>query len=99
MLTLALRPTLGMSPPNFAHLSRYVVIDGVPTSPLRLLEPGESDTVQISICLLAEGRYEFGCVVEEMRELVVGQPRRDELDDEEPPRRYQAREPLIIEVA
>lgn len=93
-LFLALRPSVGMAAASFAHLSRYVVIDGVPSSPLRTLAPGESETVRLSVCLLAEGRYEFGCTVEELRDPFATDDGTLELE----PRRYEAREPLVINV-
>lgn len=93
-LHLALRPSIGMAAVSFSHLSRYVVIDGIPSAPLRTLAPGESERVQLSICLLAEGRYEFGCTVEEVRESLLRDGETGQLE----PRQYEAREPLVINV-
>ena len=95
-LNLALRPSIGMAAPSFAHLSRYVVIDGVSSAPLRTLAPGESEIVCLSICILAEGRYEFGCTIEEVRDslTIEGGLGRAELE----PRKYEAREHLVINV-
>ncbi|GAA6003089.1 hypothetical protein JCM10207_001980 [Rhodosporidiobolus poonsookiae] len=54
-----------------AHLARYVVIEGVSPVSLARLEPGASTTARISVCLLAQGRFELGAVVRE-RERVEG---------------------------
>jgi hypothetical protein len=60
--------------------------------PVPILEPGQSETVRVSICLLAEGRYELGCIVEERggEGLARGEERER--------RTYPAREPLVIDV-
>ena len=63
-LRLDLHPP-SSSPQSLAHLARYLIIEGVSPVSLPLLEPGESHEQRISICLLAQGRYEFGCVVED----------------------------------
>lgn len=55
------------------------------------LEPGESQTVRVSICLLAEGQFELGCVVEEKNVAEVNEGARER-------RSYGAREPLAITV-
>ncbi|KAM0753107.1 Trs120-domain-containing protein [Meredithblackwellia eburnea MCA 4105] len=83
---------------SLAHLSRYVVIDGLPSATLVALEPGKSESVRFSMCLLAEGRYEFGCTVEEVLDegaaaLLLEQSERVV------PRRFGAREPLVIDVS
>lgn len=51
---------------HVAHLARYVVMEGVPAVPLRLLQPDEKENVVVPLCVLAEGRYEFGCIAEEL---------------------------------
>lgn len=94
--TLALTLRLELRPPDssrfttpaaLSHLARYVVIEGVSPVSVPELEPGACQTVRVSICLLAEGQYELGCVVEE-REGIAGRERRS----------YGAREPLVIDV-
>lgn len=50
------------SPAALAHLARYVVVEGVAPVVLgRLVGPGETREARVSVCLLAEGRYEIGC--------------------------------------
>lgn len=50
------------SPAALAHLSRYVVVEGVmPVVLAKPVGPGETREARVSICLLAEGRYELGC--------------------------------------
>ncbi|GJN91136.1 hypothetical protein Rhopal_004154-T1 [Rhodotorula paludigena] len=90
-LRLELRPpeTSRTSPAALAHLARYVVIEGVSPVALPTLNPGQSEEVRISICLLAQGRYELSCVAEEV--LSDGLPGAAK-------KAYSAREPLIVEV-
>lgn len=90
-LRLELRPpeTSRTSPAALAHLARYVVIEGVSPVALPTLNPGQSEEVRISICLLAQGRYELSCVAEEV--LPDGLPGAAK-------KAYSAREPLIVEV-
>lgn len=76
---------------QLAHLSRYVSMDGVSPTPLRQLQPGETDEVLISLCLLAEGRFEFGCMAEEI-DCEAGR------EDGRERRRYEGQERLVIVV-
>jgi trafficking protein particle complex subunit 9 len=94
-LRLELRPpeSSRATPASLSHLARYVVIEGVSPVSVPVLEPGESQTVRVSICLLAEGQYELGCVVEERRGAIEGLVGR-----ERERRSYGAREPLVIDV-
>jgi hypothetical protein len=68
-------------------LARYVIIEGVSPISLPLLQPGESHEQRVSICLLAEGRYEFGCVVEDASNGPQGKKKR-----------WEAGEKIVIEV-
>ncbi|GAA5864034.1 hypothetical protein JCM1840_000679 [Sporobolomyces johnsonii] len=74
-----------------AHLARYVVIEGVSPVTLPLLAPGASHTARISICLLARGRYELSCVVEEVKAA-------EEARNGGERKVFTAREPIVIEV-
>ncbi|GAA5989707.1 hypothetical protein JCM5350_007364 [Sporobolomyces pararoseus] len=76
------------SPHSLAHLARYVIIEGVAPVSLRVLQPGESHEQRISICLLARGRYEFGCVVEDLNSGAVGQSKK----------KWEAGERIVVEV-
>ncbi|SCV69753.1 BQ2448_1147 [Microbotryum intermedium] len=86
-LRLDLKPPDANVASSLIHLARHIIIEGVSPVAVRTLLPGESETVKVSICLLAEGRYELGCVVEDVREHA-------EVD-----KAWTAREPLIIDVA
>lgn len=89
LLRLELLPhDVDTTPTALAHLSRYVVVDGLSSVPLPVLAPGASTTARISLCLMAEGRYEFGCFVEELT---------TELEEKES-RGYRARIPMVLEV-
>lgn len=83
-----LAPESDSSAAALAHLLRYVVIDGLASLPLPVLAPGESTQVQLSLCLMAQGRYEFGCFAESLASVSEGV--RDA-------RVHQAR-PIVIEV-
>ncbi|GAA5876487.1 hypothetical protein JCM16303_003552 [Sporobolomyces ruberrimus] len=88
--TLDLRLDLhspSQTPHSLAHLARYVIIEGVSPISLPLLQPGESHEQRVSICLLAEGRYEFGCVVEDASNGPQGKKKR-----------WEAGEKIVIEV-
>lgn len=61
-----LPPDSNSSPAVLAHLLRYVVVDGLASTPLPSLASGQSTEVRMSLCLMAQGRYEFGCSVEEL---------------------------------
>ncbi|GAA5936717.1 TRAPPII-specific subunit TRS120 [Sporobolomyces koalae] len=74
---------------SLAHLARYVIMEGVSPISLPRLEPGQSHEHRISICLLARGRYEFGCVVEENNATNPGGGSR---------KRWNAGENIVIEV-
>ncbi|GAA6060047.1 hypothetical protein JCM10212_001044 [Sporobolomyces blumeae] len=63
-LRLDLRPPSN-APYSVAHLARYVIIEGVSPVSLPVLAPGAAYRHRVTICLLAKGRFEFGCVVEE----------------------------------
>ncbi|GAA5969112.1 hypothetical protein JCM3765_002183 [Sporobolomyces pararoseus] len=76
------------SPHSLAHLARYVIIEGVAPVSLPVLQPGESHEQRISICLLARGRYEFGCVVEDVNGGVTGQNKK----------KWEAGERIVVEV-
>lgn len=94
-LRLELRPpesSSALSSAALSHLARYIVIEGV--SPVLLPELGarESTTVRVSVCLLAEGRYELGCVVEPRRGAEGAAAETGER------RRYKAREPIVFHV-
>jgi hypothetical protein len=83
-----LSPEANSSPEALAHLLRFVVIDGLASTPLPILAPSESTEIKMSLCLLAEGQYEFGCFVEELSSFQSIGERKV----------YQAREPIIIVV-
>ncbi|KPV77636.1 uncharacterized protein RHOBADRAFT_33796 [Rhodotorula graminis WP1] len=87
-LRLDLRPPESSRATSAAlvHLARYVVIEGVSPVSLARLEPGATCEARIPVCLLAQGRYELGCVVEEARQ--KGGRRRA----------WGAREPLVVDV-
>lgn len=87
-----LPPDVHTTPAALAHLSRYVVVDSFSSIPLAVLGPGESTEARISLCLLAEGRYEFGCFVEELR--TTEEATRD---GERESRPYRS-QPLVVEV-
>ncbi|BGP40785.1 hypothetical protein JCM10449v2_004750 [Rhodotorula kratochvilovae] len=91
-LRLELRPpeSSRASSAALAHLARYVVIEGVSPVALPLLAPGETGDARVSMCLLAQGRYELSCVVEEAGAgLGTGTERR---------RAWGPREPLVVDV-
>lgn len=89
-LRLELRPpeSSRATPAALAHLARYVIIEGVSPVTVRQLGPGDSETVRVSMCLLAEGTYELGCVAEEAR-------RTEGMSSSNT---YGAREPLVVHV-
>ena len=62
-----LPPDSHTTPAALAHLSRYVVIDGLSSVPLSILQPGQSIEARISFCLMAEGNFSFKCSAEELR--------------------------------
>lgn len=66
-----------------------MIVDGLSSTSLGLLQPGEAREARVSICLLAEGRYELGVLVQEQRFGMV---------EEREMRAYVAREPLVIHV-
>ena len=76
---------------SLAHLARYVIIEGVSPIALPLLEPGESHEERISVCLLAKGRYEFGCVVQ----ATVGTSPGPQSQSQ---RKWEAGERIVVEV-
>ncbi|GAA5898275.1 TRAPPII-specific subunit TRS120 [Sporobolomyces salmoneus] len=78
------------SPHSLAHLARYVIIEGVSPISLPVLQPGESHEEKISICLLAKGRFEFGCIVEDATSSSNTQ--------EQSPKRWEAGERIVVEV-
>ncbi|SCZ89502.1 BZ3500_MvSof-1268-A1-R1_Chr9g10432 [Microbotryum saponariae] len=86
-LRLDLKPPDATVASSLTHLARHIIIEGVSPVAVRTLLPGESETVKVSICLLAEGRYELGCVVEDVRE------------GAEADKAWTVREPLIVDVA
>ncbi|GAA5987807.1 hypothetical protein JCM10908_007223 [Rhodotorula pacifica] len=93
-LPLDLRLRLELIPPGsppthgaLAHLARYVVIEGVTPITLDTLQPDKAATASIPICLLAQGRYEFGCLVEEVNPAAAKKPRA-----------WRARSTLVIKV-
>lgn len=66
--TLALSLRLDLQQPNraaLAHLSRYMIMEGVSPVRVRSLQTGDSETIRIPICLLAEGTYELVCVAKD----------------------------------
>ncbi|BGP16900.1 hypothetical protein JCM10213v2_004908 [Rhodosporidiobolus nylandii] len=103
-LRLELRPpdstSSTASAAALAHLSRYVVIEGVSPIALPPVAPGASATARISVCLLAQGRYELGVVVLENGSegatagvgALVGAAAGGSV------KTWSAREPLVIEV-
>lgn len=84
-----LTPDSNSSPEALAHLLRFVVIDGLESMPLSVLGPNESTEIKMSLCLLAQGRYQFGCFVQELKGSHSGAGDR---------KVYKAREPLVIQV-
>lgn len=93
-LPLRLRLRLELVPPGspptplaLAHLARYVVIEGVTPIDVGMVDSEKDAAVSMPICLLAQGRYEFGCVVEEL-----GVPSAVK------PRSWRARSTLVIKV-
>lgn len=68
-LRLEIRPpeSSRASSTALAHLARYVAVEGVSPVSLPLLQPGETGDARVSVCFLAQGRYELGCVVEDAR--------------------------------
>ncbi|BGP55929.1 hypothetical protein JCM8202v2_003536 [Rhodotorula sphaerocarpa] len=95
---LSLRLRLQLVPPDpdapsssLSHLARYVVIEGVSPLDLGRLEPGRQTKAGVPVCLLAQGRYEFACTVEESgNEGVVAAGRR--------PRTWRSRRALVVSV-
>jgi len=87
-LRLDLRPPESTRATSAAlvHLARYVVVEGVSPVSLARLEPGASCEARIPVCLLAQGRYELGCVIEEVRK------------EDGRRRAWGAREPLVVDV-
>ena len=61
------------------------MIEGVSPIDVGMVDSEKEATVSIPICLLAQGRYEFGCVVEELSLSVK-------------PRTWRARSTLVIKV-
>ena len=93
LVRLELRPPEAARSPVVAaaHLSRYLAVEGVSPVPVRTFAPGQSHTIRIPICFLAEGKFELGCVAEE----------RDERSSQELSRDLKVascKEPLVIDV-
>ncbi|GAA5873361.1 hypothetical protein JCM3774_000758, partial [Rhodotorula dairenensis] len=72
-LPLHLRLRLELVPPGssptpaaLAHLARYVVIEGVTPIGLGVVTPEKAASTSIPVCLLAQGRYDFGCIIDEV---------------------------------
>lgn len=63
------------------------MIEGVSPIDVGMVDSEKEATVSIPICLLAQGRYEFGCVVEELS-----------LSSTVKPRSWRARGTLVIKV-
>ncbi|KWU44001.1 hypothetical protein RHOSPDRAFT_34430 [Rhodotorula sp. JG-1b] len=86
-LSVLVPPGSPPTPLALAHLARYVVIEGVSPIDVGMVDSEKEATVSIPICLLAQGRYEFGCVVEELS-----------LSSNVKPRTWRARSTLVIKV-
>ncbi|GAA6025577.1 hypothetical protein JCM11491_005997 [Sporobolomyces phaffii] len=90
-----------------AHLARYVIVEGVSPVDLAPLAPGQTADARVSVCLLARGRYEFGCVVEQVDVAAADDDDDDGKDKDgkqeerrrrRPTRRWQAGERIVIHV-